>query len=195
MKDVNCFKQLCAELVSEIQALRRAVADECGCPSPEPLVIARARAALAEGDGVGPADEELETLVIAIQALVPIVDDGTHLLEAVDKGRDILRRALHNYGTTHPRPIPVAERLPCNVTALDIEQLQMVIIEVEGECNLVVNGECRTGACLTRGGWIRGASFPQDSSIATCPALERAAALKRIAAAIPVPQQETTNDR
>ena len=67
------------------------------------------RAALAEGAGVGVTDEELETLVIAIQALVPIVDDGTHLLEAVDKGRGILRRALHNYGTTHPRPIPVAE--------------------------------------------------------------------------------------
>jgi hypothetical protein len=67
------------------------------------------RAALAEGAGVGVTDEELETLVIAIQALVPIMDDGTHLLEAVDKGRDILRRALHNYGTTHPRPIPVAE--------------------------------------------------------------------------------------
>ena len=42
------FRALCAELVSEIQALRRAVADEVGCSSPEPSVIARARAALTE---------------------------------------------------------------------------------------------------------------------------------------------------
>jgi hypothetical protein len=40
------FRALCAELVSEIQALRRAVADEVGCSSPEPSVIARARAEL-----------------------------------------------------------------------------------------------------------------------------------------------------
>jgi hypothetical protein len=95
------YKALCAELVAAWEKGDDIVG-----------AMNRARSALAEGVGVGPTDEELETLVIAIQALVPIVDDGTHLLEAVDKGRDILRRALHNYGTTHPRPIPVAERLP-----------------------------------------------------------------------------------
>ena len=58
------FRALCAELVSEIQALRRAVADEVGCSSPEPSVIARARAALGqpEPQGPGPTDEQLLAL-------------------------------------------------------------------------------------------------------------------------------------
>ena len=114
------FRALCAELLQGLDENRH---PEVRYPGHLRLVMDRARTALAEGDGVGPTDEELETLVIAIQALVPIVDDGTHLLEAVDKGRDILRRALHNYGTTHPRPIPVAERLP---TAADCD--------AEGRC-------------------------------------------------------------
>jgi hypothetical protein len=101
----DTFRDLCAELIAEMDQKAWGITS---LPSSD--AIDRARTALAEGAGVGPADEELETLVIAIQALVPIVDDGTHLLEAVDKGRDILRRAMHNYGTTHPRSIPVAER-------------------------------------------------------------------------------------
>jgi hypothetical protein len=48
----DTFRALCAELVSEIQALRRAVADEVGCSLPEPSVIARARAALAQPEPV-----------------------------------------------------------------------------------------------------------------------------------------------
>ena len=42
------YRALCAELLGELQALRRAVADELGCPSPEPSVVQRARIALAQ---------------------------------------------------------------------------------------------------------------------------------------------------
>jgi len=49
----DTFRALCAELLSEIQALRRAVADEVGCSSPEPSVIARTRAALAQPEPEG----------------------------------------------------------------------------------------------------------------------------------------------
>jgi hypothetical protein len=56
------FRALCAELLSEIQALRRAVADEVGCSSPEASVIARARAALAQPEPQGPTDEEIRDL-------------------------------------------------------------------------------------------------------------------------------------
>jgi hypothetical protein len=46
------YRALCAELLSELQVLRRAVADEIGCPSPEPSVVLRARAALAQPESV-----------------------------------------------------------------------------------------------------------------------------------------------
>ena len=58
----NC-RALCAELLGELQALRRAVADELGCPSPEPSVVQRARAAMSQPEPA-PTDEEL-TLVYA----------------------------------------------------------------------------------------------------------------------------------
>jgi hypothetical protein len=54
MPDPN-YKALCAELLGELQALRRAVADEMGCSSPEPSFIARARAALAQTEPLSPA--------------------------------------------------------------------------------------------------------------------------------------------
>jgi hypothetical protein len=49
------FRTLCAELLGELQALRRAVADEIGCPSPEPSVVLRARAELAKPEPEGQA--------------------------------------------------------------------------------------------------------------------------------------------
>ena len=58
----NPYRSLCAELLGELQALRRAVADEIGCPSPEPSVVLRARAALAQPEPVAPTDKELYDL-------------------------------------------------------------------------------------------------------------------------------------
>ena len=55
------YRALCAELLGELQALRRAVSDEIGCPSPEPSVVQRARAALAQSESA-PTDEDLEDL-------------------------------------------------------------------------------------------------------------------------------------
>ena len=55
----NPYRALCAELLGELQALRRAVADEIGCPSPEPSVVLRARAELAKPEPVAPTDEEI----------------------------------------------------------------------------------------------------------------------------------------
>jgi hypothetical protein len=125
------YKALCAELVAAWEKGDDIVG-----------AMNRARSALAEGVGVGPTDEELETLVIAIQALVPIVDDGTHLLEAVDKGRDILRRALHNYGTTHPRPIPVAEGAGVGVRDSDLPHLVRFLCQTWAEIDDWACREC-----------------------------------------------------
>ena len=59
-----------------------------------------ARAALAaEPVGEGPSDEELDLLVIAIQALLPHQPDATtHDLASVDRGRRILRQSLARWG-------------------------------------------------------------------------------------------------
>jgi hypothetical protein len=56
------FRALCAELLTELQTLRRAVADETGYPSPEPSAITRARAALAQPEPEEPTDKELHQL-------------------------------------------------------------------------------------------------------------------------------------
>jgi hypothetical protein len=51
---------------------------------------------------------------------------------------------------------------------------------LEAHCNKIADGECRTLACLQRGGYIRGTESP-DSSVATCPELEKAVAKRRAA--------------
>jgi hypothetical protein len=60
-----------------------------------------------------------------------------------------------------------------------VDRLNQGAIALDSLCNKIVNGECRTGWCLHRGGWIRGAV---DPSVATCPELEKAAAMRRAAA-------------
>jgi hypothetical protein len=74
----DTFRALCAELLSEIQALRRAVADEVGCSSPEASVMARARAALAQPEPQGPTDAEIaECLIDAGVDTMEGESDGT----------------------------------------------------------------------------------------------------------------------
>jgi hypothetical protein len=54
-------------------------------------------------------------------------------------------------------------------------------VALDSLCNKIINGECRTLACLQRGGHVRGAE-PPDPSVATCLELEKAAAMRRAAA-------------
>jgi hypothetical protein len=89
MPDPN-YKALCAELLGELQALRRAVADEMGCSSPEPSFIARARAALDQPEPV---------------AVVPTESDVTelfyrHMGEGSEVGfENAIAEALDRWGT------------------------------------------------------------------------------------------------
>jgi hypothetical protein len=95
------YRALCAELLSEIQALRRAVADEVGCSSPEPSVIARARAALAQPEPQGPMPEVDDILRLA--AIIRRVD-GNH-----DKGAAALAEAILSHPDSrwqHAQPEP-----------------------------------------------------------------------------------------
>ncbi len=57
------------------------------------------RAALAQPEQQAPTDEELDLVVIAIQALTPHQPDvTTHDLYAIDRGREILKERLACWG-------------------------------------------------------------------------------------------------
>jgi hypothetical protein len=118
------FRALCAELLDELQALRRAVADELGCPSPEPLVVHRAIAALAQPESA-PTNEELlelmpETMRDEFSYAAKVCSDATG--SQVNPGifrvclnhaaLKYARVALAKWGRPAIQPVPVSERLP-----------------------------------------------------------------------------------
>jgi hypothetical protein len=64
-------------------------------------------AALAQPEGEGPTGDQLDVAVIAIQALIPSPNSSEwHNLEAVDRGREILQRALARWGRPAAPPAP-----------------------------------------------------------------------------------------
>jgi hypothetical protein len=86
------FRKLCAELLDWLEV------------APAELVD-RARTALAEGDGVGPTLEQVNDLCEEHEF-------GVEGYESVECLQGLINDAIARYGTTHPRPVPVAERLP-----------------------------------------------------------------------------------
>ena len=118
------FRALCAELIAGLDG-------DC-CPetqgnyySSEAMnAITRARAALDEPEGKKPTEEQLDIVVIAIQSLTPhSLNTDSRNLEAVDRGRRILQRAITRWGrpaAPTPKPIPLSERLPGDADCLVI---------------------------------------------------------------------------
>ena len=104
----DTFRDLCAELATELEAWEKAddLFSEAGTIRADANygLAPRARTALAEGDGVGPTDEEL------IRRVSWMLDGSVYDNDSGDIVREI-RGLIADYGT-HPRPIPVAERLP-----------------------------------------------------------------------------------
>ena len=78
----------------------------------------------------------------------------------------------------HPTTPPAPE--PGEVGEL-VEMLTQEAGSLEAYCNKIANGECRTLDCFVRGGYVRSVGFPTDPSVATCPQLEKAAAMRRAA--------------
>lgn len=88
----------------------------------------RARTALAEGAGVGVTDEEAIARIVYERALRASAFEEVQRFwprwedlpdsQARDCAFNAARAVLASYATTHPRPIPVAERLP---TAADCD--------------------------------------------------------------------------
>jgi hypothetical protein len=81
-------------------------------------------------------------------------------------------------------PTPPAREV--GEVGLLVDRLNQVAGDFDFLCNKIVNGECRTLACLRRGGYdgelsrARGIK-PPDPLVATCPALEKAGAMRRAA--------------
>ena len=109
------YRALCAELAQQFDdALDFSVSSETRLYNK--ALVARTRAALAKQQGEGPSDQELDLVVIAIQALTPNQPDATtHDLRSVDRGREILRQSLARCG--HPAPQPPAEGEVAEVAA------------------------------------------------------------------------------
>ncbi len=71
----------------------------------------RARAALAQPELQEPSDEEIDALVICVQAL-PVPDADDLALPSIDRGREMVRQALARWGRPAIEPVPMSERLP-----------------------------------------------------------------------------------
>ena len=96
------FRALCAELLN---------CDDGSIFGKD--LVTRAEAALKEAEGKKPTEDQLDIVVIAIQSLTPHSSNtDSHNLEAVDRGRRILQRAITRWGrpAPAPKPIPVSER-------------------------------------------------------------------------------------
>jgi hypothetical protein len=107
--------------------------------------------------------------------------------------------AKHNQngpGCAPPAPEPGE---PGEVGLL-VDRLNQVAGDFDFLCNKIVNGECRTLACLRRGGYddelcsAKGIK-PPDPLVATCPALEKAGAMRRAATLLQQQQLRITNLR
>ncbi len=107
------FRALCAELLN---------CDDGSIFGKD--LVTRAEAALKEAEGKKPTEDQLDIVVIAIQSLTPHSSNtDSHNLEAVDRGRRILQRAITRWGrpaASAVELIPVSERLPDDADCLVI---------------------------------------------------------------------------
>jgi hypothetical protein len=128
------FRALCAEQAENVRYLLDCVADG----DSDPVAIAECvqhlgftRAALAQPEGHGLTEDQLDVLVIAIQALIPSPNPwGTHSLAAVDRGREILQRAFARWGRPAASAVEVGEvvELVSALKVIDKMQQEWVLI-------------------------------------------------------------------
>jgi len=107
-------------------------------------------------------------------------DDFVLVAEDDDRVAEIADAAIEAICPTAPPAPEVGE------VGLLVDRLNQVAGDFEFLCNKIVNGECRTLACLRRGGYddelcSARCIKPPDPLVATCPALEKAGAMRRAA--------------
>jgi hypothetical protein len=160
---------------------------------------AKARAALAQPEHAGGSinDEQREAVRAAVtealggaydcirvweawQVGTMGPDDFVLVAEDDDRVAEIADAAIEAMRPATP-PAPEAGEV-----GLLVDRLNQVAGDFDFLCNKIVNGECRALTCLRRGGYdddlcrARGIK-PPDPSVATCPALEQAGAVRRAA--------------
>lgn len=123
------YRALCGELVSNLSELHAIVKGECPSLLDEDSggsswldyaidsLLDRARALLAAPEAVGVADEELGAFLLEMGLLYET--QSSNPLTSVTRRRisgrqlaEVIREAITRYGTAHPAPVPVSERLP-----------------------------------------------------------------------------------
>jgi hypothetical protein len=127
------FRALCAELLDDLEGwvaygeierieVSHALIDRAReiLAQPEPEFTAEevemiqapwSYLAPAQPEPAAPTDDEIDALVICIQALpAPSADDLA--LQSIDQGRGMVRQALARFGRLTLNPIPVSKRLP-----------------------------------------------------------------------------------
>ena len=133
------YKALCAALLQQLDWL-------LGGPVPEESnpgrVADRARAALAEGVGVGPTDEELIAFARSRSPWREWMESNGSLANAHFELAELLRAAISRYGTTHPRPIPVAEGAGVGVRDSDLPHLVRFLCQTWAEIDDWACREC-----------------------------------------------------
>ena len=128
---------------------------------------------LAEGAGVGPTDEEL------IRRVSWMLDGSVYDNDSGDIAREI-RGLITDYGTTHPRPIPVADT-----------RYEFAVLDCEDEEQ--AGGSAATLADAIKEGNHYLALYSNDDGCGPY-RLELREVRTLPAAAIPLPQQENKND-
>jgi hypothetical protein len=164
------IRDYCAAQVNDVTYLLECIRDGSFDPITLQGIADRANTALAtppapSKEGEGPSDADLYDLAEIFNGdPVPA-----------------MRQALEKWGR------PAAPSAPeVGEVGLLVDRLNQVAGDFDFLCNKIVNGECRTLACLQRGGYDdklcrAGGIKPPDPLVATCPALEKAGAMRRAA--------------
>jgi hypothetical protein len=141
------FRALCIELLGELQTLRRAVADELGCPSSESSMILRARAALSEPapELAAPPDlvqqwrcvapEPMANLSPAAQDIVKAFDDqwGYHFREDSWQGKNWQKQCIAAVLRV------IADQLIDNWCEIDNADVHLIMWKQYGDYHAIAN--------------------------------------------------------
>ena len=101
------YRAMINELADQLDLYRRCLLDNNRATHP---LVERARALLAAPEAVGVTDEEL--LACMIQAAYTVPDgQAIGITDWPDEAVAAARAVLSRYGTAHPAPVPVGERL------------------------------------------------------------------------------------
>jgi hypothetical protein len=163
------YRALCAELLKAVED-----GDDFILKIDEIVALVdRARAALAQPEPVGPTDDEIDALVICIQAL-PVPDADDLALPSIDRGREMVRKALARFAHPAIAPIPAleAQRETEKACILDIyERLDRLKVQHESNWSRIVKLE---EAAVNSSAGLTDSAVPADPRISLVSTVDQA---------------------